>query len=108
MSVFAPSVASFWRQIEDYGIDAEPLFKKHGIPKSTLFDQSARISDLKIDRISAEVIEQTEDPFFGLKEEKYFLPAHIGPLGFAWLALSLIHISEPTRPPLLSRMPSSA
>ena len=24
------------------------------------------------------------------------------------LALSLIHISEPTRPPLLSRMPSSA
>jgi len=86
MSVFAPSVASFWRQIEDYGIDAEPLFKKHGIPKSTLFDQSARISDLKIDRISAEVVEQTEDPFFGLKEEKYFLPAHIGPLGFAWLA----------------------
>lgn len=86
MSVFAPSVASFWRQIEDYGIDAEPLFKKHGIPKSTLFDQSARISDLKIDRISVEVVEQTEDPFFGLKEEKYFLPAHIGPLGFAWLA----------------------
>ncbi len=86
MSVFAPSVASFWRQIEDYGIDAEPLFKKHGISKSTLFDQHARISDLKLDRISAEVVEQTEDPFFGLKEEKYFLPTHIGPLGFAWLA----------------------
>jgi AraC-like DNA-binding protein len=86
MSVFAPSVASFWRQIEDYGIDAEPLFRKHGIPKSTLFDHNARISDLKIDRISAEVVKQTEDPFFGLKEEKYFLPSHMGPLGFAWLA----------------------
>jgi len=86
MSVFAPAVASFWRQIEDYGIDAEPLFKKHGVPKSTLFDHNARISDLKIDRISAEVVEQTQDPFFGLKEEKYFLPSHIGPLGFAWLA----------------------
>ena len=44
------------------------------------------MSDLLIDRITAEVVEQTEDPFFGLKEEKYFLPAHIGPLGFAWLA----------------------
>ena len=28
--------------------------------------------------------------------------------GLAVAALSLIHISEPTRPPLLSRMPSSA
>ena len=27
---------------------------------------------------------------------------------FIFLILSLIHISEPTRPPLLSRMPSSA
>lgn len=86
MSVFAPAASSFWRQIEDYGIDAEPLFKKHGIPASTLFDHNARISDLVIDRISAEVVEQTDDPFFGLKEERYFLPSHIGPLGFAWLA----------------------
>jgi len=86
MSVFAPAVASFWRQIEDYGIDAEPLFKKHGISKSTLFDHNARVSDLLIDRITSEVVEKTEDPFFGLKEEKYFMPAHIGPLGFAWLA----------------------
>ena len=86
MSVFAPAVASFWRQIEDYGIAPEPLFRKHGVPASTLFDPSARVSDLLIDQITAEVVEQTKDPFFGLKEEKYFLPSHIGPLGFAWLA----------------------
>ena len=86
MSVFAPAIASFWRQIEDYGIAAEPLFKKHGISKSMLFDHSARVSDLLIDRITSEVVEKTDDPFFGLKEEKYFMPAHIGPLGFAWLA----------------------
>lgn len=86
MTVFAPAVSSFWRQIEDYGIDAEPLFKKHGIPSSVLYDPNARISDLKIDRISTEVEALTNDPFFGLKEEKYFLPSHVGPLGFAWLA----------------------
>ena len=86
MSVFAPATASFWRQIEDYGIDPEPLFRKHGVNVSTIRDPNARVSDLLIDRITDEVVQQTDDPFFGLKEEQYFLPAHIGPLGFAWLA----------------------
>ena len=67
MSVFAPAVASFWRQIEDYGIAPEPLFRKHGVSASTLFDPSARVSDLLIDLITAEVVAQTDDPFFGLK-----------------------------------------
>ena len=86
MTVFAPSISSFWRQIEDYGIDPEPLFRKHGVPASKLYDPNARISDLLIHRIAIEVAEKTNDPFFGLKEEKYVLPSHIGPLGFAWLA----------------------
>ena len=86
MSVFAPSVSSLWRQIEDHGIDAEAIFKKHGIYRSTLYDTSARVSDLVIDRVTVEAAERTGDNFFGLKEAKYFLPSHIGPLGFAWLA----------------------
>ena len=86
MSVFAPAVSSLWRQIEDHGIDAEAIFKKHGVYRSTLFDTSARVSDLIIDRVTIEAAEQTGDTFFGVKEAKYFLPAHIGPLGFAWLA----------------------
>jgi len=86
MSVFAPSVSSLWRQIEDHGIDAEAIFKKHGVHQSTLFDTSARVSDLVIDRIAVEAAEQSGDTCFGMKEAKYFLPSHIGPLGFAWLA----------------------
>lgn len=86
MTVFAPAISSFWRQIQDNGIAPEPLFRKHGVPASKLFDPNARISDLLINRITAEVAELTNDPFFGLKEEQYFLPSHIGPLGFAWLA----------------------
>ena len=35
-------------------------------------------------------------------------PCLSSPLSWALLTLSLIHISEPTRPPLISRMPSSA
>ena len=86
MSVFAPSLSSLWRQIEDYGIDAEAVFKKHGVLKSTLYDANARVSDLVIDRITLEAAERSGDTFFGAKEAKYFLPTHIGPLGFAWLA----------------------
>jgi hypothetical protein len=86
MSVFAPAISSFWRQIQDYGIAPEPLFRKHGVPASKLFDPNARISDLLVNRITTEVAEIADDPFFGLKEEKYFMPSHIGPLGFAWLA----------------------
>ena len=86
MSVFAPAVSSLWRQIEDHGLDAESIFKKHGVYPSTLFNPNARVSDLLIGRVIAEAAEQSGDASFGVKEAKYFLPSHIGPLGFAWLA----------------------
>jgi AraC-like DNA-binding protein len=86
MSVFAPSLSSLWRQIEDHGIDPEPLFTKHGIGADIRFDPNARVSYAKSDQIMAAAAQQTGDPLFGLKEAEYFLPTHIGPLGFAWLA----------------------
>jgi AraC-like DNA-binding protein len=86
MSVFAPSVSSLWRLIEHYGIDPAPMFKKHGIQAFTPFDPNARFSSTKLDQIFAEASEQSGDPFFCLKEPNYFLPSHIGSLGFAWLA----------------------
>ena len=86
MSVFAPTLSSLWRQIEDFGIDPGPLFKKHGVIESTLFDPNARVSYIKSDQIMASGAQLTDDPFFGLKEAGYFMPTHIGPLGFAWLA----------------------
>jgi AraC-like DNA-binding protein len=86
MSVFAPAMSGLWRQIEDYGIDPAPLFKKHGVKASKRFDPNARISYYKTDLIMAEAALLTGDPSFGLKEANYILPAHIGPLGFSWLA----------------------
>ena len=86
MSVFAPVLSSLWRQIEDYGIDPEPLFRAQGVEANKRFDPNARVSYIKSDRIMADAAQLTSDPFFGLKEAGYFLPTHIGPLGFAWLA----------------------
>ena len=86
MSIFASSISSFWRQMEDSGIDPAPLFRKHGIESTAVFDPGSRISYLKLDRVMGEAVEQSGDPFFSLKEAKYLLPSHLGPLGFAWLA----------------------
>jgi len=86
MSVFAPMLSSLWRQIEDYGIDPGPLFRKQGIVGSAPFDPNTRVSAIRIDRVMVDAAERSGDQFFGLKEANYFLPSHIGPLGFAWLA----------------------
>ena len=86
MSIFASSISSFWRQLEDSGVDPAPLFRKHGIDSSTVFDPGARISYVKLDRVMADAVEQSGDPFFSLREAAYLLPSHLGPLGFAWLA----------------------
>ncbi len=86
MSIFASSISSFWRQLEDSGIDPAPLFRKHGIESTAVFDPGSRISYLKLDRVLGEAVEQSGDPFFSLKEADYLLPSHLGPLGFAWLA----------------------
>ncbi len=86
MSVFASSISSFWRQLEDIGVDPVPLFRKYGIDSSVVFDPGSRVSYAKLDQVMGEAIEQSGDPFFSLKEAEYLLPSHLGPLGFAWLA----------------------
>lgn len=88
MSVFAPALSSLWQQIEDCGIDPQPLFRQNGVNASSPFDPNTRISNHKVDRIMAIAAKQSGDPFFGLRESEYFLPSHMGPLGFAWLASS--------------------
>lgn len=93
MSVFAPSLSSLWQQIQDYGIDPQPLFRQNGVNASAPFDPNTRISYQKADRIMAIAARKSGDPFFGLREAEYFLPAHIGPLGFAWLASSNLRVA---------------
>jgi len=39
-------------------------------------------------RMDLKAAELSGDPFFGLKGAEYFRPAHLGALGFAWLASS--------------------
>ena len=90
MSVFAPALGALWKQLEGYGIDPAPLFREEGIDPDTMFDSGARIPAEKYQRLDKKAAELSEDPYFGLKGSEYFRPAHLGALGFAWLASSTL------------------
>ena len=55
-----------------------------------LFDAGARIPIERYQRLDLKAAELSGDPFFGLKGADYFRPAHLGALGFAWLASSTL------------------
>ena len=88
MTIFAPSLGALWKQLEGYGINPRPLFEEEGIDPETLFDQGARVSINKFQRLDLKAAELSNDPFFGLKGAEHFRPTHLGSLGFAWLASS--------------------
>jgi len=88
MSIFAPAMGVIWKQLEEYGIDPEPVFRAEGVDPETLFDSGARVSFDCYQRVDLRAAELSKDPFFGLKGAEHFRPAHLGALGFAWLASS--------------------
>ena len=88
MSVFAPALGALWEQLQGYGIDPEPLFREEGVDPEMLFDPGARIPLERYQRLDVKAAELSGDPNFGLKGAEFSRPAHLGALGFAWLASS--------------------
>ena len=88
MSVFAPALGALWRQLEGYDIDPAPLFREAGIDPESIFDPGARVPADRYQRLDERAAELSGDPYFGLRGAEHFRPAHLGPLGFAWLASS--------------------
>jgi len=90
MSIFAPALGALWEQLQGYGIDPEPLFREEGIDPEMLFDGGARIPLDRYQRLDVKAAKLSGDPYFGLKGAEYSRPAHLGALGFAWLASSTL------------------
>jgi AraC-like DNA-binding protein len=86
MSIFAPALGALWQQLRGYGIDPEPLFREEGIDPEALFDAGARVDAGRLRRLELKAARLSGDPRFGLRSAEYFRPAHLGALGFAWLA----------------------
>ena len=93
MSLFAPLASSLWKQIESYGLEPAALFKEAGINPESIFDSGARVAGENFEHLFDRAIERAGDPLFGLHAEEYFRPAHLGALGFAWLASTSIRIA---------------
>jgi AraC-like DNA-binding protein len=88
MSIFAPALGALWKQLEGYGIDPEPVFREEGVDPESMFDSGARVPIERYQRLDLKAAELSGDPCFGLKGAEHFRPAHLGALGFAWLASS--------------------
>jgi len=88
MSLFAPAAGSIWRQLESQNLEPGPVFREAGIDPDLIFDANARLSWDAFDRLLLGAARAAADPLFGLRAEAHFRPAHLGALGFAWLASS--------------------
>ena len=86
VSFFAPAISTLWKQIESYKIDPRVLFEEAGVDPRLMFDASARIPPSQINDLTDRAVSLTGDDVFGIKQADYFRPAHLGALGFAWLA----------------------
>jgi AraC-like DNA-binding protein len=90
MSLFAPTLGALWKQLEGYGIDPDPVFREAGIDPEVMFDAGARVSLDRFEKLDLLATELAGDPDIGLKASKYMRAAHMGALGFAWLASSTL------------------
>jgi AraC-like DNA-binding protein len=88
VTIFAPTLGAIWKQLEGYGINPKPLFDEYDIDPDVMFDAGARISIDQYQKLDVRAAELSGDECYGLKGAEYFRPAHLGALGFAWLASS--------------------
>lgn len=71
----------------DYsGINSREVFEQAGLDPDLLSDPNARYSHQGMTRLWKLVVEQTEDPCFGLKVAHYWHPTSMHALGYSWMA----------------------
>lgn len=72
------------------GLDAQALFKRHGIDLALLRDPNARIPTSTWDLLTLDAASQIPDPAFGLLAARCWHPSNLGALGYAWLTSSTL------------------
>ncbi|NOR80563.1 MAG: helix-turn-helix domain-containing protein [Methyloprofundus sp.] len=78
----------FWKIIESYGEDPEPVFRKLCLDLKLTEDPNARIPYAKVEEFWQEMIILVNDPLIGLRAVEFWHPSSSGALGYAWLASS--------------------
>src|SRR3954471_22370346 len=86
-----PSTLAAWalliaRSLAERGIDAEPLFRRAGMPPERLHDANARYPWAAVERLWQLGAEASEDPCFGLEVGRLWHPTTFHALGYVALA----------------------
>jgi AraC-like DNA-binding protein len=84
----AAVLGTFWKLIESYGKDPDPLFRKLYLDPRLAENPHARIPYAKVEALWVEITALIDDPFIGLKTAELWHPSSSGSLGYAWLASS--------------------
>lgn len=88
MTHYAPVLGEYWRLIESYHLDPEPIFRKVQLDPDLMNNIYARIPYAGIEALWQEMTHVIDDPAIGLKLADFWHPSSSGPLGYAWLASS--------------------
>ena len=84
----AATLNAFWKLIESYGKDPDPIFRKLYLDPKLAENPNARIPYAKVEALWEEIIAAIDDPYIGLKAAELWHPSFSGSLGYAWLASS--------------------
>ncbi|MDX2511798.1 MAG: AraC family transcriptional regulator [Desulfobacterales bacterium] len=76
----------FWKMLEYYGQDPEPIFLEAGIDPERLKNSEDRIRFSSAYKVLVKLSEISGDPCFGLRIIKFWHPSYMHALGYAWLA----------------------
>jgi len=71
--------------LESYDVDPAPLFAAAGLDPALWHEPGARFEDERLDEAWLLAVEATGDPCIGLQVARFFSPASMQALGFAWL-----------------------
>jgi len=82
-----------WKMLNDYGYDAESVFRKEGIDREKILKPGVRINHALVESLWSTVTGLVEDPCFGLHGVKFWHPSHFNALGHAWLASGTLRVA---------------
>ena len=89
-SYLGPAVGLYWKLLDSYGIDPDPVFREIGIDPAKLDDPNTRFNYVTIDNLWKRMAELSGDPCMGLKVTNFWHPSFLGALGYAWLTSSTL------------------
>jgi len=76
----------FWKMLEYYGQNPEPIFIAAGIDPKRLGNSEGRIRFSSVHKVLVKLSEISGDPCFGVQVIKFWHPSYMHALGYAWLA----------------------